>query len=164
MSNTNLVRIINITLLLTFSGLFLSIFFHEALLRSIAGVSGALFILSGTYALLKNGTFIKSEAFPYAGIGLVIFMIGTSFTVLNWPYAEIIIAIGLIGFTSVYFFEFFKRSNIKNVEYGKPIFLLLFLSGLYANLMRWPYASVMTISAIICLILPVFYFVKQQKS
>lgn len=116
-------------------------------------IGGGIFLLAGTFALAKEGSFFDTVEFKLTGIPLAAFLIGVMFKIMHWPGSAILIAAGMTGIFLLYLIHFIKKNQKRLPDYGKVAFLVSFLAGRFLSVMHLPKGREVSFFALMILVL-----------
>jgi hypothetical protein len=115
----------------------------------LLSASQSLFLLTGIYLLVKNGTFIRTRGFRWLGISIALVLVGAMFKLMHWKGADLMIGSGLASVGALYLVHFVKKPGKAIADAGKLAFLLTFLAGKYFRLMHWPMAGELSFLSVV---------------
>jgi hypothetical protein len=122
-----------------------------------------LFLFSGVYLLLKNGTFIKSAQYRLARLGIAVLLIGVMFKIMHWPFSAAMLIVGCMSFSALYLYYLIKNNHTRWSHYLALFFILTFSIGTLLKLFRWPYSEEVVFSGMIALLILIIDLVKTKK-
>lgn len=122
-----------------------------------------LFIITGGYFIIKNGTFIYSPEYRFVKLGIAIILVGTMFKIMHWPFATPILGLGCISFSIVYLYYLIQKNQTRWSDFIKLIFVLTVSIGRLFKMFHWPYSKEITIVGMIALIILIIDLIKTKK-
>lgn len=84
-----------------------------------------LFILTGLYLMLLNGSFIQTRWFNLVRLAISLLLIGALFKIMHWPGADILIISSALVLIIAYLSHFFYKPRKMPIDYGKLLIVLI---------------------------------------
>jgi len=160
-SNKLLINVLYFSLLSIVVG-GLGILFQEYSLTYFLSIGFVAFIMTGVYLLLKNGEFIKTNAYRYTSFGVSLVIVGVMFNVMRWPYTWVILGLGFLSFPAIYLYYMIRYKRIAWLNFLKLFFISSMVLGRISQSVHSPYWEIY-IAAIIALGVLLFDFIKNKK-
>jgi hypothetical protein len=114
----------------------------------------SIFLLTGTYLLLKNGTFIRSREYRFLGLAIAFSILGIMFNIMHWQFGAQLLLIGFISIFLLYTIHFIKKPVKRWMDWGKWLFVFLFLLGKIISGNHWEFGpEIITVSFLLLVIL-----------
>jgi len=135
---------------------------HDQLMMFLP-VGFVVFFMTGIYLLIKNGEFIKSDAFRFTGIGISVILVGAMFKVMLWPGAGIMLALGFLSFVGFYLYYMLRYKHTTWVNFLKLFFLLSMAIGRLLQMSRFPYSENISIIGVGILVILLIDFIVNKK-
>lgn len=125
------------------------------------GVS--LFLLTGIYLLLRNGSYIRSIEYKLTTFSIGCILIGTMFKIMHWPFSFYFLAFGMVSVVLFYLSFMARKQRLNWVNWMKLLFLLFFIAGRIFILLHWPYHDELTFLSLLILAFLVVLHLWKQK-
>ncbi|MBK7856901.1 MAG: hypothetical protein IPJ79_20225 [Bacteroidetes bacterium] len=129
-------------------------YFHNAMFDTIVGIASSIGQLWGIILLIKDGPLLKTR--PYFQLILFFFgitIIGSLFKIQHWPWAGIMLTIGLLGIATIYAIRFLKKQNKKRLDILKFLWVTVIYIGATLRIQHWPYGHELLILQSILLVI-----------
>lgn len=128
------------------------------------------FLYSGSFFLVKNGSFRHAFYSLYALLSLTIVIVGVLFRSTGWPYCDLVIAIGIFSLLALYTYHFLKKSPKKEIDWMKLLFLYVYFISRYLSAFKniidhsFKEATLFISLGILAYALYLFFFSKNSES
>lgn len=135
--------------------------FDQTLSSILINFFSSIFFLTGTYLLLKNGTFIKSREYRFLGLAIAISILGIMFNIMHWQFGAQLLLIGFISVFLLYTIHFIKKPVQRWLDWGKWLFVVLFLLGKLISGNHWAFGPELTMISFLTLVIILFRYINE---
>lgn len=129
----------------------------------LLNLSALVFLITGIYLLLINGSFYRSQAFRIARLGIALSIVGVLAKIMHWPFSFQLVLAGFSAMLIAYSIHFFQKANKNVLDWGKLIFIYLFMTGRFLAMSHYAYGHEITLFAILLFIVIVLRYINRMK-
>ena len=122
-----------------------------------------LFIISGTFLLVKNGEYLRTKEYRLSKIGISILIIGVMFKIMHWHFSLLLIAIGLLLILFFYILYVLKKSILEITDWIKILYLFTLFLSRFLIISHLNYGFELSNISLLLLSILVYNFIKKSN-
>jgi hypothetical protein len=123
----------------------------------------SVLVYAGVSLLLKNGKFAYSRYANLLNINAAIIIIGALFKIQHWPFADVLLIIGLFPIPVIYTLYFFTtKKEYSVIAFLKLVFVFTWILWRLFRVEHWPYADELQIASEIALLTILVFFLRKN--
>jgi hypothetical protein len=124
-----------------------------------------ILIVTGTFFLLKNGSFFQSRYFRLVWLAFALIILGFLFKVMHWPFSGPLLIIGMLIIPVIYLIHYYHKPEKEALDLLKLIWVLSFFILKLLLMFHWvrdDYNMVL-INGILFFLIIVLVFYEERK-